>query len=274
LGYLEDFYASMRYTETQRSLHLVISSIVARFHLGQSSTLLHHLQQTQALISGSYPLLVLFPDSFEPNDLDIFLPLDSPLSPSPFIHWIEDICGYRNVSTFPNHGYIGFDNYITCVTKHQKLVGGRVTSINIIVVKRRRLFQVIAKFASTITMNFISYAGFCSLYPNLTLDKKGLELYSGRTEWINKYRNRGFDIKISLLAWQDTPTHHCGEYSSCPATSRNIGDLYTLFVPFTGDASTVRQSQMEWLGNMDLDIFRDWQIMRDPCIEYVEFIIL
>lgn len=120
-------------------------------------------------------------------------------------------------------------------------------------------------------MNFISSAGFVSLYPELTLAKKGLELYTGRPEWINKYRNRGFDIRPSLFDWEDIPIHICGHNSSCLSSQRKITDPYTLFVPFN-DNLISGESRMEWVINLDPHTQIGWQFTREPCIQYVEFV--
>lgn len=272
---LDDFYASTAYVETQQNLHAIISSIAMCFGLSTSLDLIIHLQQSQALISGSYPLLVLFPDLFVPNDLDIFLSSTSPQSSS-FVQWIEDTCGYRNVGTFSNYQYTygtGFAEHISAVTKHEKLIGNTICSINIIFIQKQWLFRAIAKFPSTVTMNFISHAGFISLYPKLTLAKKGLELYPGKSDWINKYCNRGFDIRHSLLDWHDISPHHCGEHSYCPASQREIMDTHTMFVPFNNGDPLDRCLQMEWLGGIDADVYRDWQITAAQCVDHVEFAI-
>jgi hypothetical protein len=244
----------------------VVSIIVARFGLGSVTNLIDQLDKSWAFISGLYPLLALFPNLFTPNDLDIFIPSDTP-QPSPIWQWIEDICGYRNTAAYSEQQYpytSHHNNHIRSVSKHENLVDGTLCSINIIILETPWVYHAVTRFPFTIAMNFISSTDFVSLYPKLTLAKKGLKLCTNKPDWINKYRNRGFNIWHSLFDWQDIPIHICRCDSNCLLTQQKITDPYTMFVPFD-DTLASGNSRIEWM-NSDLLTPIGWQFSSVPCM--------
>ncbi|KAF9470569.1 hypothetical protein BDN70DRAFT_939594 [Pholiota conissans] len=246
----DTFHNSAEFAVVQLNLHQTFNAISARFGLGDTPDILRdYLRNSEATISGSYPLLVLFPGLFIPNDLDVYLPYDVESAGWLFRHWIEDECGYTCVEVYDSDdGPYPFHNpYIFMVTKHEKRIGDNILSINLLctTVNKLQIHSVLSYFPSTVAMNAICSEGFVSMYPALTVSQRGLELYPGRHEWISKYVGRGFDIREDLDAWLLFP-HVCPYDGSCLRRIRRVGDHLTMFVPFIGSDSDESYPWSPW----------------------------
>lgn len=170
--------------------------MVSRFELGSVSDLLTAMRISGAVVSGSYPLIVLFPGAFQPNDLDFYVPIK-------YRHFLVSFLvtkGYTAIHTANAYNFFATSS-ITVVHRFAREVDGhRFPTINVVCVGRTSPIVAVADFHSTVAMNFIAYYGFVCLYPELTLRRQGLVLDStGRhVAWVDKYRGRGFTLDVPV----------------------------------------------------------------------------
>lgn len=190
------------------------------------------LHATGSVISGSAALLLLFPWSFEPGDLDIYVPRSQ-----------------INFTIKVIRDMFGFELYRTAgpYVKNEAIQGifwfrkGEIT-LNVISSTTDNPLEPIFHFHSTVVMNFISSVGIFCAYPTLTLKRRGLvnaEIYergqsiSAINACLDKYRQRGFSLSHTLGEWNDMDRHTCTRDPSCPHTIRTVYDHGGLFYPFT-----------------------------------------
>lgn len=208
---------------------------------------------TNTVISGSWALLAIFPDSFIPGDLDFYTAKSQSNNYGLFIPFLESR-GYRIVSfadanygpgpepeNFPENTEIEFIF---------KLSNG-TTFINVVFSQSQSGLQPIFEFHSTVVMNYIAWYGVVCLYPGLTLKRRGLinhhVLPSRVAACIEKYRSRGFDLQPSLGIWNSTRAHICEEDPNCPNSRRHILSPSVFFVTFReGFSLEDFEDDIEW----------------------------
>lgn len=209
-----------------------IHQILRLFDL-QSPDLFRLLHATGSVISGSAALLALLPWTFEPADLDIYVPR----SQTNFvIKVIRDMHGFELYRSATPSRYRG-----------NPAVGGifwfrkNHITLNVIASTSDNALEPIFHFHSTVVMNFISSLGVFCAYPNMTLNRRGLvnadvHLRGQSEETISrcfdKYRSRGFTINTTLNDWEDMDGHRCTQDPSCPHTLRSVYDRGGLFYRF------------------------------------------
>jgi len=204
-------------------------SIVGRFLLGDVEELRAVMQVSNCIVSGSYALHAFFRDSFQPGDLDLYVPSSTS---APLLKFIQSH-GYRCFLTTA-----GYSTHASCIAKvdHFHLPS---TNLRIDVVYSRTAspIQVITHFHSTIVMNYLAWYGAVSFYPRLTLNKWGI-INSTVQVPFRKYRERGFDLLCGLppsfRPGNSACSHECRRCAECPSTIRSIHDDGVLFVPLPG----------------------------------------
>lgn len=196
------------------------------------TSVLQLLHGTSSIISGSAALLALLPWSFEPNDLDIFVPNCK----SEFvIQHIQDIFGFRltHTSLTPYRT----NPEIAAIHWFEK---DRI-KINVITSTTDNALEPLFHFHSTALMNFISSTGIYCAYPTLTLSYRSLPnanvLVRGQKEGslnkcLDKYRERGFTVFDTLGEMEDMANHICSQHPCCPHTLRSIYDHGGLYYEF------------------------------------------
>ncbi|KAF8179187.1 hypothetical protein BJ912DRAFT_907664 [Pholiota molesta] len=219
------------------ALHDTLSQIGLIYELGTSNDVRELLETTHSVISGSWALYALFPASFRPGDLDIYISRfdRDRFNFLTFMLYREE---YRTVS-------MGDMVYLECsddehgvflVLKLSKGSGHRSKSINIVVSRTRSPIQPVLHFHSSLVMNYIASYGLVCLYPELTLHRRGIinhQTVSPLVQLsIQKYLDREFDLQSKLRAWDDMDSHICGIDSFCPKTLRHLHDSSVYFVPF------------------------------------------
>jgi hypothetical protein len=189
------------------------------------------MRETGAVISGSAALALLHPLSFEPNDLDFYV--SSP-GYSYVLRFIEDF-GYKIV---PNPLPVGeYDSGRLVVTKLVHPVSQR--SINVITSTHDlgTPADIITTFHSTLVMNYIAYHGVIALYPEWTLNNKGLILNDNPNNWacFAKYEHRNFNLYRDINELEEPSRSHCCQESPyCPLTKRSLHDGFCFYEPFPG----------------------------------------
>jgi hypothetical protein len=185
------------------------------------------LNTASSVISGSVALSVLHPDIFQPNDIDFVVPKHNQVIVSAYLQTV----GYRRLHEETTQ-YICGSISIIFVFKHE----ATGETANLIVSETSSPLQPIIEFHSTILMNFISWYGVVSLYPNLTMRKIGYENVQGISAqvYLQKYLNRGFTIKKHYedCISDNQQNHICGVDPYCPHAMRSLHDGHASFLPF------------------------------------------
>jgi hypothetical protein len=207
-----------------------LKPIVQRFGLGEVEDLLKMLNIASSVISGSVALSLLHPDAFQPNDIDFLVPKHNQIIVSAYLQTV----GYRRLNE-ETAQYICGSISIIFVFKHE--VTGEIA--NLIVSETSSPLQPIIEFHSTIIMNFISWYGIVSLYPELTMRKIGYENVQENLprRYLQKYLDRGFTIKkhYEECISNDQENHICGVDPNCPHAMRSLHDKHASFLPFANN---------------------------------------
>lgn len=204
--------------------------------------LLRLLRKTKSIISGSAAVLMVHPDQFVPNDLDIIVDRSNAtalilkiVQGSDF-HHIGGAPG--DYSTNLEHKSIDAIHFLVHRTTN--------VEIKIIVSRCADPLHVVLNFDSTHVMNVITPTGFASAYPILTSMGRGLFNIPARREvrdqdWLSQQRTRGFKLKNDLRRWGDFCGHRCTADASCPQTARHFRDTHMLFQEFFIDEKHPRR---------------------------------
>lgn len=199
------------------------------------------MARTNTVISGSWALLAIFPDSFTANDLDLYTTGSPNIEKNELLSFLSSH-GYCVVTSMDSDYFMStpFANNnstaIQCIYKLARLTTEQHPTINVIVSKTASELQPIFEFHSTIVMNFIAWYGLVCLYPSLTLCGRGLINHCPIPDRIipclQKYFNRGFDLRIDVDTWEDTSPHFCGLFASCPTRIGTLLGESIFFLPF------------------------------------------
>lgn len=209
--------------------HLV-ERIIRLFDI-EPSEMLRLLHATSGVISGSAVILALIPWTFEPGDLDLYVPKSQA---DYALRVIQDMFDFRQSKSLgPYLQGPSIDRIIWLEKGPIKL--------NLIVSSSDSAIEPIFHFHSTLVMNFISSLGIFCAYPDLTFKRRGV-VNMGRREYrvadlatidcIRKYQQRDFFLSPTINLWTDTAGHACTRDPSCPHTIRSIYDSGSLFYAF------------------------------------------
>jgi hypothetical protein len=202
-------------------------STVQRFRLGEVEDLLKMLNTASSVISGSVALSLLHPNTFQPNDIDFLVPKYNQVIVSAYLQTV----GYRRLIE-ETAQYICGSISIIFVFKHEET--GEIA--NVIVSETSSPLQPIIEFHSTIVMNFISWYGLVSLYPDLTMRKIGYENIQGNSsqQYLQKYHDRDFTIKKHYedCISDEQENHICGVDPYCPHAMCSLHDRRASFLSF------------------------------------------
>lgn len=198
--------------------------------------MLHILDVTRSVISGSLIYKLLTNADFTPNDIDIYVP---PSNSDYLLRLLHDEWGYTLERSTQSY----LDNF--AVSHVYWLRNTQQSVINVMVTKGENALEAIFYFHSTGVMNFLSSRGIFCPWPQLTLQCKSLEnvdLYlrtahgvdrgARLTSSFEKYRLRGVDIQRDLHRWNVFAGHICRVSSSCPAKLRSLHDAHGFFARF------------------------------------------
>jgi hypothetical protein len=204
------------------------------------------MKQTNTYISGSVALVALHPASFRPNDIDFYV---SSSTGNTFVEYITSL----DVERLPilSSPYANMGNIKKIMRFRRASVTG---TINIIFSRTSNPLQLIFEFHSTLLMNYISWYGVVSFYPELTLNKKGFAnvVHPGVFNAFDKYKLRGFRIELnSTDMGSEFQDHLCTINPYCPLTLRHIHDGHSLIRPFPdyiceGEKQIVSEGYLVW----------------------------
>ncbi|KAJ7715755.1 hypothetical protein B0H16DRAFT_1238993, partial [Mycena metata] len=153
------------------------------------------LRTTRGVVSGSAALLMVSDLSFEPGDLDIYVPASQDQTA---LALADKRLGYdlkrSSARTYGNNMEI---------KRVHVLMKGR-KKLNIITTKGENAVAAIYNFHSTVVMNVLTASGLYCAYPTLTLERRGVAnlpallrdamAYRKTRECYEKYRQRGISI--------------------------------------------------------------------------------
>ncbi|KAH6879339.1 hypothetical protein BKA70DRAFT_1127310, partial [Coprinopsis sp. MPI-PUGE-AT-0042] len=267
---------------SEHELSRCANDLFEEFGMSASSTLLQ-LDSLGAVVSGSAAPSMIDPGLFRPNDLDIYLPVTSG---SAFKEWVEESYGFKQVvgRDLAAFGMKGDRNYcgITGIDQiwyftHQDID----RPINAILTTTISPLPAITAFHSTLLMNFVTYYGVVSLYPELTRRRAGwLNRSQPATRkdsrWIEKYQQRGFRI---LQDSRLLDKHTCSSSPSCTQTTRSLFDEGVAVAKFrefryVGDITLLKSTERTfvWKGNNNRcrRLFKDGKGWSITYKEYIE----
>lgn len=198
-----------------------LTGLTSPFHFMDAKSLQKMMQDMGAVLSRSAALLLLYPDLFDPNDLDFYA--------TPH--------GFSTVLAFiQNHGYeIGKNDTSNDTYDHgvhiiiRMVHHASLKSINIITRWDGHIIGMITSFHSTLVMNYMAWYGLVSLYPKWTLNGVGLIIQNspGTRLCFKKYDDREFSLYHNLSDLDSfTPGHVCCKDSWCPHTQRLLGEHF------------------------------------------------
>ena len=204
-------------------------SVIKLFHLPSVSSVCDLLLCSGAVISGSAALALFFPGAFLPRDLDIYV---ASYGAARVIAYLHDHA-YRIDPLYSPGAGIYDNGAVVFKLSHE----WSTTEINVVIYREDNFVNHIAKFHSTIVMNYVSWYGLVCLYPNWTLQKKGLITVDNLVSrpCIKKYENRGFVLlSDNKEVAGPSSAHICGMTAECPETTRDLHDDGCAFQPFEG----------------------------------------
>lgn len=242
-----DIQTLMRWKQTSS---WVAHSVVMFLHTRYNSTLRGFgvdplsfrsvLRLTGSVISGSTALHILDGArraAWAPNDIDVYVPRGKAMRIVTHLQVVEDFHLTRQDSAFYGRTASGFSRVI-------HLSKGN-TSIDIIESLTQSALHPIPYFWSTHLINYLTADSFCIAYPDHLLTGRGVlnpiallegQYPSPRTLMVmEKYRARGYDVRLSPNAWKGDPSAECDFGADCPRSIRIFGDRSCLvgsFKPF------------------------------------------
>lgn len=237
-----------------------IRALLARFHLEEEETL-ETMRDCKAIISGSAVLDVLEGSeetTFTPSDLDIYVPMNTY---SILRDFVTIVAGYvpahvhQNVREIDpselNYGArSGTGERSSRPRSRRRLISQGIRHIRYFVNPRTRKMinivitalgsptSAVLMFHSTLVMNFITWNTVVSAYPAFTARRVGIistartRETTGTTNAIQKYEERGYDIKRT--AADVAPGHECGTIPGCSLSIRRIDDEHAMWIGFYG----------------------------------------
>lgn len=236
--------------EVHNAIRDTVHEIIGKFCDNPTDFLARMLAEN-AVISGSAALYVLLAVHFssggrsqygwKPNDLDVYIPR-TPHIEEQVPHFVTYLVQHHSYDLRQQLGHLDLNYPSSEVFEIYHLFKGQ-RKIDVIVSKTHSSIRPIFRFHSSQVMNCISGRGVFSAYPRFTCDGKGLtNPMSTMTSPLRpnfpsqsvriahqKYRSRGFDIRLNPSCWQGDD-HNCGKDLSCPHVVRTATDSGCLFV--------------------------------------------
>ena len=241
------------YQLVRSALRNTVFRLIAPFTpKGGVNGFLSMMRSERAVISGSMALYPLVFCNFSgtnsgdirwnPNDMDIYEPQIGARKSGVLRYMVEEE-GYRECPMKPRTLREQYDAP-GCVRQVKRVVRGN-HCVDVVTSASSSAISPIFKFHCTPVFNWISPEGYFSAYPALTCAYRGLlnpmalcpnrfvpALPStGVRSCLEKYYNRGFDIRRNPSCWRDD-LHICTFSADCPISSRNVVDGGCMFVLF------------------------------------------
>ncbi|KAJ3573005.1 hypothetical protein NP233_g2707 [Leucocoprinus birnbaumii] len=182
-------------------------------------TFLKMMRDTGSVISGSSTLILISDAWFVPGDIDIYVPANC--EDTVLAHLKAE--GYRVVNDrrIKQHHYS--QQALCRALRLSREIVETPPVVNVLIVRHSDAMSPILNFDFSFVMNAITGHGVISLFPRMTLDKRGIINQDGHTsnQRIAKYLSRGF--KFQTLS----PPFNINS----AIIPRSIKDRYSMFVP-------------------------------------------
>ena len=231
------------------------AKLIFPFHFTSVFSMRLMMVHTGAVLSGSAALALLHGNKFEPNDLDFYV----------------TAFGFSGILEFVlNHGYkIEPNVFSNQYSANPHLIVVKLAhpvsqkTINIMTCLESHVIGMITAFHSTLVMNFVSWYGLVSLYPDWTLRSVGLIINDTPSTRVcfQKYSERGFVLYQNICDLAPfTPQHRCREDPCCPATQRSLL-TDCLLKPFRGCSNDLAEhdAPVRWI----LPLACKWKLVLD-----------
>ncbi|KAH9478029.1 hypothetical protein JR316_0010265 [Psilocybe cubensis] len=188
--------------------------LLSKYNLGPVDNVLSLLRHSRGVVFGSMALGVIQDLLFEPHDLNLLVGRQ----------------GRRSIERYiQNHGYRlvqeqtgNMGSTVSCLTTYSHKVTHR--QITLTVSRAHSTLAPLIQAPSTLQMNFVSWYGAVCLYPEQTLQNKGLVHFSENEDGLllDRYEQRGYRITYQ--------GNHLGHF--CTAQPRSIQSPAVHVVPF------------------------------------------
>jgi len=201
------------------------------------------MRRTGAVVSGSAALALIHPQQFLPNDIDFYV---LPFAFAGVLRYVED------------HGYKikPFDRSL-CNYYHQNIVVIKLVhpvshkSVNVTTGLDNHVVKLITRFHSTLVMNYLSWFGLVDLYPEWTMEKRGLIVTDNPASrgCHAKYVERGYTLYRDVFQLTEPLEEHiCSFDPYCPTSVRSLHDGHSLVEPFDSNGFPFKKSDrdMAW----------------------------
>ncbi|EDR11710.1 uncharacterized protein LACBIDRAFT_314230 [Laccaria bicolor S238N-H82] len=223
---IRSFAQTNRYNKTQTALyhkHTLVREIAKRGVC--PIRLIEIMKSTGSVITGSIPLLLMFPQiSSLPHDhISMMVGSDAR---DILLNLLRERCDF-NVTRVERRPM--WDNM-----RDPNLTEGIFTltkatfTITITVSRTNHPIQPMFENDLTLDMNYVTPYGLTCAYPLLTVSRRSflnLHKFPYHVPLSHLlYENAGFRIAKAIWIWKDFEDHECGNNGSCPFTVRSITD--------------------------------------------------
>ncbi|KAH6869082.1 hypothetical protein BKA70DRAFT_1132064 [Coprinopsis sp. MPI-PUGE-AT-0042] len=219
-------------------------------------------------ISGSTVPAILHSGSFQPDDLDIYVPYHRWIFMKFFLLAHRDTHLVEDPTTIGKSRYQGSSPLpaVSSIWYFHNRKTNKV--INVMVTSTRSPLPAIIAFHSTLVMGFITYFGIVSLYGEATTQKTGWYNGSGRLtrrdrQWMRKYSERGFSVYMNSDEAQDSlGPHICAADMNRNHTIRSLFDNGVWVHKFEGFTEDSTAELLELLAPWFI-----WRLQGDQCAQ-------
>ncbi|KAJ3562040.1 hypothetical protein NP233_g9820 [Leucocoprinus birnbaumii] len=195
------------------------------------------MRNTGSVISGSMTLILLSDASFILGDIDLYVPA---ACKDAVVAYLK-VEGYRVINNRPIKRHHYSQQALHRALRFSREAIETPPVVNVLVAQDNGAISPILDFDFSFIMNAITGYGIISLFPRMTLDKRGIINEDGYTsnQRIAKYLRRGF--KFQTL----TPPFNINS----AIISRYIKDRYSVFVPIKNN--TKNTSEVWYVANKE-----------------------
>ncbi|KAF8055151.1 hypothetical protein FPV67DRAFT_1436661 [Lyophyllum atratum] len=197
-------------------------------------TFIRVLDDYNAVIAGWVALLILLPGSYDPIDLEIYVPY---LRHTLLIQVLCAEYGFI-ITARQQRTELAYPTRTSIARSFTMCNPALGSTLQIFVSDSLTAIEPVFESSSTLVMNFISSSGVYCAYPTLTLSKRGLPNRDHREEasvfanWKTDYVQQGIDFQERLSDWSTYDEHRCTSSGCCPLTIRSLHDSNGLFFQF------------------------------------------
>ncbi|KXN81708.1 hypothetical protein AN958_03806 [Leucoagaricus sp. SymC.cos] len=265
-----------KFWDTQRNkcIRLRVLALLTYFQLDPQA-FLDLLTRTSSVVSGSAALLVFCPGLFTPGDLDVYCSegmLDEVLDHfETFTEYREPESQSTAEELAKDEAYTAWvfsENHLAKVLKLSCLPPAGSSDmesklVNIIAVRRIPTISAVSHFHSTPVMNIITGTGAICVYPQLTLQMRGLvntrnaaSVPSSESKFarcLDKYRERGFKLAMTLGKWPGMKAEY--------VRKRRLFKMPLCVIPFPKNSAAAGTTRVPKQAALDDELWKlSWEL--------------